>query len=145
MNCKNTHSRGMRRLIAHSANPSQTSDLFLYFTYIACALICPCYVTPALLPDSCLLQSLFLLPAYFHMSTPPSISAGGNPSYGTAAIRLYLYEEMRGEGMEQWGRGGLNWSSYLVNSGLEDNLGLACDLHFETNWKANTHINVLNE
>lgn len=43
----------------------------------------PRYFTLALLPDSCLLQSLFLLPAYFGMSTPPSISAGGNPSYGT--------------------------------------------------------------
>lgn len=39
------------------------------------------------------------------------------------------------------GSGGcVGGESYLVNSGLEDNTGLACDLYFETNWKANTHM-----
>lgn len=45
----------------------------------------------------------------------------------------------RREGVRKDGGGGRG-GSYLVNRGLEDNLGLARDLHSQTNWKSDTHI-----
>lgn len=45
---------------------------------------------------------------------------------------------------ERWREEGLwkRWSSYLVNSGLVDNLRLACDLHSQTNWKSDTRTHI---
>lgn len=83
---KHTHteSKDTRRLIAHATDLPQTTDLFLYISYIGCALQRPPHpLHHALLPDGCLLHSAFFLPAYFGMSTPPFIRAAGNPSYCT--------------------------------------------------------------
>lgn len=44
---------------------------------------------------------------------------------------------MTDEGGEEKDQG--NGGLYLANSGLEDNLGLVCELHSQTNWKLDTH------
>lgn len=96
------------------------------------------YVNPP--PNSSLHRCVSLSRAYLGLSTPLSISAGGNPSHFTLWQDDFISTrkwEMKGQRRErERGRTGEKGKAHIcLTEGLEDNLGLVLHLHSWTNWK----------